>query len=323
MTSPVMARHGSTDLNETSRTMAAECHAELNQPELKRPAPTPSRDSSAAIKKRRRPIGPPPGFAPLGDNAPSPQGETDAYGHQLSMTENVRAELWPVIAESYNIDWSWKDWLLPELCCPNGSKLLAEYERRAAVEDVFPPRADIFAWTKYCAPPDVKVVIVGQDPYVHPGQAHGLAFSVKRGITIPPSLQNIFSAVKACYPSIELGAHGCLEDWAKRGVLLLNSVLTVKKGEPGSHHSLGWQTLVRNVLRRLSLSTRGIVFMLWGARAQTIYFQTDRDDRHLVLKYSHPSPLSRRPFASCTHFKDANEFLCKSGKGGIDWSIGA
>lgn len=313
-----MAQLDLTGLTETSKMIVGECHVEL-----KRCAEPPLAADEPMPKKCRRPAGPPKGFiSTRGDTSPSSDNN---HIHSIQSLTNGDScvQPWDIIANAYNIHENWKQLLLPELCCLRGSEILAEYERRAITEEVYPPKMDIFAWTRYCAPESVKAVIVGQDPYANPGQAHGLAFSVKQGVAIPPSLKNILLAVKACYPSADLGNHGCLEAWSKRGVLLLNSVLTVKRGDPGSHYSVGWQFFIRNILRRLSSTTRGIVFMLWGAQAQTMYFQTDYDDRHLVLKYSHPSPLSRKPFATCTHFKEANDFLSKIGRGCIDWSLTA
>uniref|UniRef100_A0AAU0K7W7 Uracil DNA glycosylase superfamily protein n=1 Tax=Anatid alphaherpesvirus 2 TaxID=3080522 RepID=A0AAU0K7W7_9ALPH len=234
--------------------------------------------------------------------------------------ESARGDsAWSRIAAQFSIADSWRSILEPELCSQSGSRAVEEYERRCLVEEVLPPRDDIFSWTRYCSPDDVKVVVVGQDPYHRPGQAHGLAFSVKRGVEIPPSLRNIFEAVRRCYPTAKLGTHGCLEGWAKEGVLLLNSTLTVKQGDPGSHSRIGWANVMRGVLRRLDAERRGLVFMLWGAHAQTMY--SPSESRHLVLRFSHPSPLSRRPFAECPHFREANDYLAASGRGAVDWSL--
>nr|AAG30041.1 UL2 uracil-DNA glycosylase [Meleagrid alphaherpesvirus 1] len=312
----VMARCTSIDSSEAPMTTIGDLSAETKHPDLEMV------EGLGRPRKRRRPEGLPPGFIP----ARTKSDKSCDGGEESSHVCNVETEskkAWEHFSSVYNIDCRWKEILGPELCSPTGTKILAEYERRLRYEEVYPSKSDVFAWTRYCAPEHVKVVIVGQDPYANEGQAHGLAFSVPPGSPAPPSLKNILAAVRACFPSIEIGSSGCLEDWARRGVLLLNSVLTVKRGDPGSHRAVVWQILVRSVLRKLSQSNAGLVFMLWGAQAQTMYYQNDNDGRHLVLKYSHPSPLSKKPFVHCTHFRDANEFLCKMGKEAIDWSLTA
>jgi uracil-DNA glycosylase len=166
------------------------------------------------------------------------------------------------------------------------------------------------------------VVILGQDPYHGPSQAHGLAFSVPPGVRPPPSLRNIFLELQR-----DLGgappSDGSLERWARQGVLLLNAVLTVEDGSPGAHARLGWESLTTTLLARLAGDARPKVFMLWGAQAQAQARRAEVGEPHLVLEANHPSPLSARrppaPFLGCRHFSRANEFLAAHNRGVIDW----
>ncbi|AID52701.1 uracil-DNA glycosylase [Falconid herpesvirus 1] len=304
-----------------------------------------SRSSEGTANARKRPRGLPLGFvsaerggdgesaAKRADEGPGAEkikrvvlqqsSSNNKRGSRKTGEPEVPVELlgarWRDAVLRFGIGEAWRDVLCPELCGSVGKLVLEEYERRCLVEEVLPPREDVFSWTRYCDPSDVKVVIVGQDPYHRQGQAHGLAFSVRMGTDVPPSLRNILAAVKRCYPETTIPKHGCLEKWAKNGVLLLNSTLTVRRGDPGSHSTVGWSAVVRGVLRRLDAMSAGLVFMLWGSHAQTIYAPVS--GKHLVLKFSHPSPLSRKPFAECTHFKDANDYLQKNAMTTIDWSL--
>lgn len=193
---------------------------------------------------------------------------------------------------------------------------------------IYPPRELIFNWTRFCSFEAVKVVILGQDPYLRAGQAHGLAFSVPRNIRpIPPSLRVIFKEVSRCYPTIPVPNHGCLEEWAVQGVLLLNCCLTVQEGKAGSHVSkLGWEHLTDAVIAKLCLRSKPIVFMLWGMNAwkkeQVIKPHLQQNQNILVLKAVHPLSLtSATSFVGCGHFLKANEFLWSAGMVPIDWSI--
>lgn len=166
----------------------------------------------------------------------------------------------------------------------------------------------------------VRVCILGQDPYHGPNQAHGLCFSVKPHVPIPPSLKNIFSELKRDL-NISYPRHGFLEHWAQQGVLLLNSVLTVQSGRAGSHQNQGWEEFTDRILSLLNEHYTGLVFMLWGSYA----FQKGQfldETKHLVLKAPHPSPLSaQRGFFGCSHFSKTNEYLRSMGKNPIDWSL--
>lgn len=193
--------------------------------------------------------------------------------------------------------------------------LIGEY--RTGV--VYPSMHDIFNALKYTPYSEVKAVILGQDPYHGPGQAHGLCFSVKKGVEAPPSLVNIFKEL-----SSDLGiappGHGCLLDWARRGVLLLNTVLTVRQGQANSHKGKGWEVFTDRVIELLNLRQEPMVFLLWGANAKSKQpFITN--PRHLVLTAPHPSPLSaHNGFFGCRHFSTANEYLSQYGEP-IDWRL--
>ncbi len=193
--------------------------------------------------------------------------------------------------------------------------LASEYRSRT----IYPPMNDIFNAFKYCAYEDVKVVILGQDPYYGEGQAHGLAFSVKKGVDVPPSLKNIYKELESDI-GFKIPSHGCLEGWAKQGVFLLNTSLTVRKGQPLSHRGKGWETFTDHVISLLSAREKPMVFLLWGSNARSKKPLIDRT-RHLVLEAPHPSPLSAfAGFFGCRHFSRANAFLAEHGEK-VDWSI--
>lgn len=196
-------------------------------------------------------------------------------------------------------------------------KLINEYK----TQQIFPNMYDIFNAMKLTSYDDVKCVIIGQDPYHGTGQAHGLSFSVRKGIAPPPSLVNIFKEIKSDVGTDNLGKHGELTKWAENGVLLLNSVLTVRANQARSHHGLGWEEFTTDVIKILNEREKPMVFMLWGGDAKAKQkFITNPN--HLVLKAAHPSPLSAyNGFFGCKHFSQANEFLKAHGMGEIDWSI--
>lgn len=185
---------------------------------------------------------------------------------------------------------------------------------------IYPNHKDIFNAFKYCSYDDVKFFLLGQDPYHGPGQAHGLSFSVIPGVAIPPSLQNIFKELKADL-NINLPRHGCLIDWAKQG-LLLNSFLTVREGQPGSHQSIGWQIFTDKIISSLNKREKPLVFILWGAHSKNkINLITNKN--HLILTGSHPSPLSANKggFFGGKYFSKTNDFLIKNNIEPINWSI--
>ncbi len=211
---------------------------------------------------------------------------------------------------------TWSDLLGDEKQQPYFQELLARVKQeRARGVVVYPPEEEVFAAFRKTALADLKVVILGQDPYHGPGQAHGLCFSVPKGIKLPPSLRNIFKALQHDYPNFKVPEHGDLTKWAEQGVLLLNTVLTVEAGKAHSHASWGWEKFTDKVIAQINEHCEGIVFLLWGAHAQKKGALIDRQ-RHHVLTAVHPSPLSaHRGFLTCGHFRRTNELL----EVGIDW----
>ena len=194
--------------------------------------------------------------------------------------------------------------------------LAAEYK----TQTVYPPKEELFSALKLTPYHQVNAVIIGQDPYHGAGQAHGLSFSVKPGVRVPPSLRNIYKELQADLGT-PIPSHGSLIHWAKQGVLLLNAVLTVREGQPNSHQTLGWQTFTDAVIRELNERTEPMVFMLWGSYAQKKGAFINRD-KHLVLESTHPSPLAaHRGFLGSRPFSKTNEFLVSQGIKPIDWTI--
>lgn len=193
-------------------------------------------------------------------------------------------------------------------------------QRKQAQAQVFPPGAKIFNALNTTDFNKVKVVIIGQDPYHGPGQAHGLSFSVPPGIPIPPSLRNIYKELHQDIGFI-VPNHGCLRSWAENGVLLLNAVLTVEEGNAGAHQGKGWEKFTDRVIEALNAESENLVFMLWGAYAQRKGQFLD-SDRHCVLKAPHPSPLSAyRGFLGCQHFSLANDYLLSNNQEIVDWQL--
>jgi uracil-DNA glycosylase len=218
---------------------------------------------------------------------------------------------------------SWRSRLLDVFATPQ-MQALREFLRaeKAAGKTIYPPSAQIFAALDTTPFDAVKVVILGQDPYHGPGQAHGLCFSVQPGVRPPPSLVNIFKEIQDDL-GIPPPRHGYLMHWAQQGVLLLNAVLTVERGLAGSHQGKGWEVFTDAVIDRLNREREGLVFMLWGSPAQAKGRLLDTS-RHLVLKARHPSPLSAHSgFFGCRHFSQANAWLERHGQAPIDWSLPA
>ena len=182
---------------------------------------------------------------------------------------------------------------------------------------IYPPGSKIFRAFDLCPLDAVKVVILGQDPYHGAGQAMGLSFSVPEGIAAPPSLKNIFKEIESDL-GIRMSGSPDLEPWARQGVLLLNSVLTVRAGVAASHAGLGWQNFTDAVIKLISERCEGVVFMLWGNYARSKAGLID-SGRHLVLQAAHPSPLARGAFFGCRHFSQANAYLIRTGRSPINW----
>ena len=194
-------------------------------------------------------------------------------------------------------------------------------KERAQGIDVYPQEDLVFAALETTPFDRVKVVILGQDPYHGPGQAHGLSFSVLPGVKIPPSLRNMYKELEQDIDGFISPKHGFLQSWAEQGVLLLNAVLTVRDGEPNSHKKLGWERFTDKAIQALSQSREGLIFLLWGAHAQKKAALID-ESRHHILSAPHPSPLSaRRGFFGCRHFSRANELLTQQKRSPIDWCL--
>ncbi len=199
-------------------------------------------------------------------------------------------------------------------------------QQRADHQVIFPKTDDVFNVFNYLDLAEQKVVILGQDPYHGVGseqnpQAHGLAFSVNHGVAIPPSLRNIYKELDQSIDDFIIPKHGNLETWAKQGVMLLNTVLTVKQGQAHSHAKLGWQQFTDKIIQVINEDNAGCVFMLWGNHAQQKGQHINRD-KHYVLEAAHPSPLSAyRGFFGCDHFNKTNAWLVKQDKQAIDWTV--
>jgi uracil-DNA glycosylase len=221
----------------------------------------------------------------------------------------------------FNLERSWQVLLAPELARPYMQELaLFLDQQRLLGKSIFPAAEEIFAAFNQTPFDQVKVVILGQDPYHGEGQAHGLCFSVREGIKTPPSLVNIFKELKSDL-NIDAPAHGCLEDWARQGVLLLNTVLTVEKGLAGSHHHRGWEKFTDRVIEILNERKNHLVFILWGAPAQKKARAVD-PQRHHLIQSPHPSPLSvYRGFLGSRPFSRTNHYLVEHQQAPINWAL--
>lgn len=216
------------------------------------------------------------------------------------------------------IEKSWKEVLAEEFERGYFQNLSQKIHHEYSSKKVFPPPKLIFSAFEHCPFNNLKVVILGQDPYHGANQAHGLAFSVPDKVRIPPSLQNIYKEIKDDL-GIEVSNSGNLERWAKQGVLLLNAMLTVGAGQAGSHQGLGWENFTDAVIQKISDKKEHVVFLLWGKYAQDKGKNIDTT-KHLVLTAPHPSPFSaRNGFFGCKHFSKTNDYLEKYGLSKIDW----
>ncbi|MFD0671894.1 uracil-DNA glycosylase [Cohnella sp. GCM10027633] len=220
-----------------------------------------------------------------------------------------------------SLDREWQEVVEAEHTQPYYEALMKKLDEAYAERTVYPPADSVFRALELTSFNDVKVVILGQDPYHGAGQAHGLSFSVMPGVKLPPSLRNIYKELQEDIIGFEPPSHGCLAHWARQGVLLLNSVLTVEEGQANAHRKLGWETFTDKLVSALSARERPIAFVLWGKQAQEKGRHIDRS-RHLVIEDVHPSPLSAyagffgsRPFSRC------NEFLASHGIAEIDWRL--
>ena len=213
----------------------------------------------------------------------------------------------------------WDELLKDTFASENYQQLRQFLIREYSTHRVYPDMYDLFNALRYTSYADTRAVILGQDPYHQPGQAHGLCFSVRPGVAPPPSLVNMFKELRDDLGIDNLGKGGTLIPWAKSGVLLLNTVLTVRAGQAHSHASLGWETFTDKVIALINEHCEGVVFLLWGSHAQKKGAIIDRQ-RHCVLKAPHPSPLSaHRGFFGCNHFVQTNQWLVDRGETPIDW----
>lgn len=219
-----------------------------------------------------------------------------------------------------NLDASWKSFFETEQHKEYFEKLIIQVENEYDHHICFPPKELIFNAFVFCTLNDLKIVIIGQDPYHGEGEANGLCFSVNDGVAIPPSLKNIFTEINLEYDRVFFPTSGNLEHWAKQGVLLLNASLTVRKDQANSHKHLHWNTFTDNAIRYISENTENTVFLLWGSYAQKKGAKIDRN-KHLVLETGHPSPLSanRGLWFGNNHFKSANDYLLVHGREPIEW----
>lgn len=217
---------------------------------------------------------------------------------------------------------NWDDFLCHPFLAPPYADTLSRAERAYEQQTVYPPRQYLFSALEAVAPEQVRVVILGQDPYHEPGQAHGLAFSVCDGVKFPPSLRNIFTEL--CDDlHLPMPTSGNLTPWTKQGVLLLNTVLTVQEGEANSHKNYGWQTFTDGVIRALHRLPQPIAFVLWGAQAQSkAALASDSEYPRLILQSPHPSPLSSyRGFFGSRPFSQINDYFERLGQPPIDWRL--
>ncbi|MBP8238855.1 MAG: uracil-DNA glycosylase [Saprospiraceae bacterium] len=218
------------------------------------------------------------------------------------------------------IEAGWKAALAAEFEQPYFEAIAAFLRsEKAAGKVIYPPGSLIFNAFDSTPFDQVKVVILGQDPYHNPGEAMGLCFSVPRGVKVPPSLLNIYKELKADV-GISAPGHGDLSAWTRQGVFLLNAMLTVERNRPQSHQNIGWQTFTDAVIRTLSERREGLVFMLWGNFARKKKALIDAE-RHLILESAHPSPLAGNAFSGCRHFSKANAYLESKGMAPVDWKV--
>ncbi|KAM8760522.1 uracil-DNA glycosylase-like [Acanthopagrus schlegelii] len=245
-----------------------------------------------------------------------PKLDRIARNKRAELEEQAAAQTPPGFGES------WRNELSAEFGKPYFRQLMSFVSEERRLHTVYPPADQVFTWTQMCDIRDVKVVILGRDPYHNPEQAHGLCFSVKRPVNPPRSLENIYKELATDIEGFQHPGHGDLSGWARQGVLLLNAVLTVRAPRSNSHKNKGWETFTDAVVQWLSNNQQGLVFMLWGRYAQKKGAAIDRK-RHHVLQALHPSPQSahraRPGFFGCKHFSKANELLKKSGKSPVDW----
>uniref|UniRef100_T1J0F3 Uracil-DNA glycosylase n=1 Tax=Strigamia maritima TaxID=126957 RepID=T1J0F3_STRMM len=254
--------------------------------------------------------------------------ENDVLSQELSdrIEENrtrakIKLQAKKTTALANNIGTSWFKALEPEFSKPYFLKLSEFMKNERKKYTIYPSEDAVFTWTTLCDIKQIKVVMIGQDPYHNPGQAHGLCFSVQEGVPFPPSLVNIFKELKTDLVDFEIPTNGNLTEWAKQGVLLLNACLTVRAHNANSHKDQGWEILTDAVIKWINDNLTNVVFLLWGSYAQKKASFVNKKKHH-VLKCPHPSPLSsHRGFFGCKHFSQTNELLVKDGRQPINWNL--
>jgi uracil-DNA glycosylase len=212
----------------------------------------------------------------------------------------------------------WRDVMKPHLDPDVVARLSSFVEAEYAAGPVYPPQEDLFSAFRLCSPAQTRVLILGQDPYHKPGQAHGLSFSVRPGVAVPPSLRNIYKELQDNL-GVKPPPNGDLTGWARQGVLMLNAVLTVRAGQPTSHADKGWEHFTDAAIKAVNDSPYSVVFVLWGAYARKKAALVTHS-HHAVLQAGHPSPMNPRGFLGCGHFTQIGEALTKAGRGSITWS---
>ncbi len=234
----------------------------------------------------------------------------------------IRYPFWVTTMTSLKpqIHQSWLKYLEPEFSKDYMKSLKKFLQEEKKSQKIYPPGDLIFNALNLTPFDQVKVVVIGQDPYHNPGQAHGLSFSVPRGVKAPPSLMNIYKELKNDL-DIPVASHGFLESWAKQGVLMLNAVLTVRENQPGSHAGKGWEEFTTAVIQNLNEHREKLVYLLWGNYAQK-KAEMINANKNLILKSTHPSPFSaHQGFLGCGHFSKTNQYLIKTGQIPIDWRL--
>ncbi|MGO4110161.1 uracil-DNA glycosylase [Paenibacillus sp. YAF4_2] len=220
----------------------------------------------------------------------------------------------------FQLNNDWAELLQPEMDEPYFKQMAVQLDELYQTKTVYPKFEHIFNALQYTPYEQTRVVLIGQDPYHGPGQAHGLSFSVQKGIAIPPSLRNIYKELKEDIGCL-IPQHGSLQTWARQGVLLLNTVLTVEEGQPNSHQKIGWERFTNRVIQLLNERDKPVVFLLWGKHAQDKAAFIDAD-KHPVIASAHPSPLAaRRGFFGSKPFSNVNEQLRLIGSKEIDWAL--
>jgi len=291
-------------------------YSKLNKPDLikalqKARGETENTEKDTTSKKRAR------------DESSEESGEEGSSSSEVEKpTKKLKTDSSPISKRygDYLTDPGWKEFLKEELEKSYFKEIEKFVGEQRKVTTVYPPEEEVFNAFNYTPIDKVRIVIIGQDPYFNEGEAHGICFSVKKGKAIPKSLGRMYKVLEKTVPGFKAPNHGCLEEWARRGVLMLNATLTVAKGKANSHSKCGWTTFTNAVIDKLNKTKSGLIFLLWGKFAVGVGKNIDLQKHH-VLEGSHPSPLAGDGWNDCTHFVDANKILKENGFEEIDWTI--